>query len=128
MNLTLKSGYTPTFTGGTDVTLSVSSQSGDIVELVDFSEPDFRLRSKARVTVSQPSVDSRNPTGYSQSRSKITLSKGKILDNGSVSYNSIAVNMGFDFTLVTTDRLKMIEQLAYFLLQNKSALANNSVI
>jgi len=110
-NASVQQGATETFSGGTALTFATLGprENGNVLYAQDDS--DIRTRREIVCKTVQATTNPDKPNGYTQSRSALTLKVPLSLDNGSVTVNTVRIEVSTDVETTELEKLAL-RQLA----------------
>jgi len=90
------SGATITPSGGTALAFTGAGIRNNTHPLFVAADADLRTRRTMMCTVKDPKVSASAPNGYTQARSSVTFKSPLSLDNGSITVNTVRVEVSYD--------------------------------
>jgi len=104
---TILSGATIAASGGTSVPLlSRGGNLGQVKVILDDGS-QFLSQTEIDCSIKGPKVNTGSPSGYTQHRNIVKLSRPMTLSNGSRTINSITLNLGTDIELTDVDQREL---------------------
>jgi len=106
-NASILSGATLSFTGGSSLDFATLGprENGNVLYATDDS--DIRTRREIICKAVLASANPDKPNGYTQSRSAITLKVPKVLTNGSITVNTVRIEVATDVETSETEKLTL---------------------
>jgi hypothetical protein len=109
------SGSTIAGTGGTAVNWTKMGQVGNKVSLAVTSDADLRSRRTLDVVAKAPSVNPGAPNGYTQARVTKVYKQPLLLENGSITVNTVKVEVAYDVETSAAEIQELVDQGAQLL-------------
>jgi len=116
-NAGILAGAIESFTGGSALTFATLGPRENGNTLYATDDSDIRTRRELVCKTVQAVPNSDKPNGYTQSRSSVTLKVPLVLTNGSITVNTVRIEVASDVETTEAEKLSL-RQLAIQLLSD----------